>query len=166
MHVGRMNIHKPFRDDREHERAFHKIRIASSGSVQTISDSVMHDMSALDSKSAALLQFISVVLAALTFSLGLVDGDAPHAHVIRGGIFTFMGIFGFAAWVDLRCLKSLGPARIIFLQSTDEFENVMLTEISERRDRYLLSLRITETAFIMLSVFVLLWLLTRAHSVI
>ncbi len=161
-----MNFHGPFHDSREHERAFHRIRIASSGNAQSICDSVMHDMAALDSKSAALLQFISVVLAALTFSLGLIDGGAPHAHIVRAGIFAFMGIFGFAAWVDLRCLKSIGPARILFLQSTEEFEDVMLTEISERRERYLLSLRITEIAFITLSLFIFLWLLTRAYSVI
>lgn len=160
-----MNIHAPFRDNREHERAFHKIRIASSGGALTISDSILHDMATLDSKSAALLQFISVVLAALTFSLGLVDGAATYAHVVRVGIFGFMGVFGFAAWVDLRCLKVLGPERTVCLHSADEFENVMLTEISERRERYFLSLRITEYAFILLAGFIVFWLLiARAHS--
>ncbi|MEK4035074.1 hypothetical protein WOC76_08330 [Methylocystis sp. IM3] len=160
-----MNIHAPFRDDREHERTFHKMRIAVSGGALSISDSILHDMATLDSKSAALLQFISVVLAALTFSLGLVDGGAPYAHVIRVAIFGFMGVFGFAAWVDLRCLKVLGPARTLGVSSSDEFENLMLTEISERRERYFLSLRITESAFILLAVFTVLWLLVaRAHS--
>ncbi|WP_363349597.1 hypothetical protein [Methylocystis echinoides] len=162
-----MNIPRPYRDSRDDERAFHKIRIASSGSAQTISDSVLHDMATLDSKSAALLQFISVVLAALTFSLGLVDGGAPYAHVIRAGVFAFMGVFGFAAWADLRCLKSIGPARLIYMQSAEEFENAMLTEISERRDKYLLSLRVTEIAFMLLALFILLWVLfaARAHSI-
>lgn len=159
-----MNFHGFFRDSREHERAFHKIRIASSQSVQTISDSVLHDMAVLDSKSAALLQFISVVLAALTFSLGLIDGAAPFAHVIRAGVFLFMAAFGLAAWIDLRCLRSMGPARMIYMQSTAEFENEMLTEISQRRDKYLLALRITETTFILLALFAVLWLVLAARG--
>lgn len=163
-----MKIHGSFRDSGEHERAFHKLRIASSGSLQTISDSVLHDMAALDSKSAALLQFISVVLAALTFSLGLIDGAASYAHLIRVGVFIFMGVFGYAAWVDLRCLKSLGPARLIYLQSPDEFEAAILDEISQRRDKYLLALRITETTFLLLAIFIVLWLLiaARAHALV
>jgi hypothetical protein len=76
-------------------------------------------------------------------------------------------VFGFAAWADLRCLKSIGPARLIYMQSAEEFENAMLTEISERRDKYLLSLRVTEIAFMLLALFILLWVLfaARAHSI-
>ncbi|GLI92298.1 hypothetical protein [Methylocystis echinoides] len=152
-----MNLHSLYADSRERERAFHHVRIASSQSVQTIVDSVLHDMAVLDSKSAALLQFISVVLAALTFALGLVNESAPYAPLIRGGIFVFMGVLGLAAWIDLRCLRSLGPSRA--LQSTTEFENEMLTEISHRRERYRLALHIAETTFALLALFVLVWML-------
>lgn len=158
-----MNLASIYRDSRERERAFHHVRIASSQSVQTIVDSVLHDMAVLDSKSAALLQFISVVLAALTFALGLVDEGAPFAHLVRGAIFAFMGVFGLAAWIDLRCLRSLGPSRE--LQSTSAFEDAMLTEISERRERYRFALRIVETSFALLALLAIVWvaLLRGAH---
>jgi hypothetical protein len=152
-----MNLHGFYRDSRERERAFHHVRIATSQSVQTIVDSVLHDMAVLDSKSSALLQFISVVLAALTFALGLVDDSAPFAHHVRAGIFAFMCIFGLAAWIDLRCLRSLGPSPRI--QSSADFENEMLSEISRRRERYKLAMRITETTFSLLALFVIVWLL-------
>lgn len=154
-----MSLHGFFRDSREHERAFHQVRIAASQSVQTIVDSVLHDMAVLDSKSAALLQFISVVLAALTFALGLVDEQAPLAHLVRAGIFSFMSVFGVAAWIDLRCLRSLGPSRASQTPSSADFENEMLTEISRRRDNYRLALRITEVTFTLLALFILLWVL-------
>jgi hypothetical protein len=157
-----MNLEGFFGESRERERAFHNVRISSSESVKTIVDSVMHDMAVLDSKSAALLQFISVVLAALTFALGLVDESAPFSHVLRGGLFLFMGVFGVAAWIDLRCLRSLGPSRAYHVQPGAEFDNVMLTEISQRRRMYQLALRITEITFTILALCVALLALVRA----
>lgn len=71
---------RSFNDTSESERNYHLLRISASQSINSITDSVLHDMGVLDSKSAALLQFISVVLAALTFALGLVDATAPYAH--------------------------------------------------------------------------------------
>jgi hypothetical protein len=157
-----MDLEGFFGESRECERAYHNVRIASSQSVKTIVDSVMHDMAVLDSKSAALLQFISVVLAALTFGLGVVGESAPFAHVIRGGLFLFMGVFGVAAWIDLRCLRSLGPSRAHHVQPGDDFDNVMLTEISQRRRMYQLALRITEMTFTLLALCIALLALARA----
>ena len=77
---------RSFNDTSESERNYHLLRISASQSINSITDSVLHDMGVLDSKSAALLQFISVVLAALTFALGLVDATAPYAHYIRVAI--------------------------------------------------------------------------------
>ncbi len=159
-----MAFFRYFQDSREHERAYHQIRIAASQSVQTIGDSVLYDMAVLDSKSAALLQFISVVLAALTFSLSLVDRSTPYAQFIRAGILLFMALFAFSAWVDLRCLKSMGPARLVHMQSTQEYEDVILTEISARREKYLLALRITETTFLLLLPFVIFWMTTSFRT--
>lgn len=153
-----------FQETTESERTMHTLRVAASHSIPTISDSVMHDMGVLDSKSSALLTFISVVLASLTFSLGLFDGGEPFTHVIRTGIFFFMAVFGFAAWIDLRCLRTIGPAHFINMETTSELENVMLSEISQRRAKYLLSLKITEISFILLALFVLSWLLLSARA--
>ncbi len=157
-----MDLESFFGESRERERAYHNIRIASSQSVKTIVDSVMHDMAVLDSKSAALLQFISVVLAALTFALGVVGESAPFAHLIRGGLFLFMGVFGVAAWIDLRCLRSLGPSRAHDVQPGDDFDNALLTEISQRRRMYQLALRITEMTFTLLALCIALLALARA----
>jgi len=159
-----MSMEVFFRDKQSDERTFHEVRIASSQSVTTIVDSILHDMAVLDSKSAALLQFISVVLAALTFGLGIVDQSAAFAHILRAGIFTFMVVFGLAAWIDLGCLRSMGPSRVIHLRSHDEFESEMLLEIATRREKYLLALRITEVTFSLLAAFVTLWFLVT-HGV-
>lgn len=162
-----MSLGESLGDDRERERAFHNLRIASCRSIQTIIDSVLHDMGVLDAKSAALLQFISVVLAALTFALGLLNEAAPHAHFIRGGIFLFMGVFGLAAWIDLRCLRSLGPSSAVHHQSNADFENEMLSEISRRRKSYRLALRITGITFTMLALLIIVRLaLTSARAFI
>lgn len=144
--------------NREKERAYHQMRIAVSQNTRTISDSVLYDMSALDSKSSALLQFISIVLVALTFALGIVDDRQAYAHWIRAGVFFFMTCFAFAAWIDLRCLRSISPARVVSLASETEYEDVILQEVAQRREKYLVSLRITEATFIMLIPFIILWI--------
>jgi hypothetical protein len=149
---------------RDKERAYHEMRISSSQNMRTVSDSVLYDMSALDSKSSALLQFISIVLVALTFALGFVDGTVAYAHWIRTGVFFFMICFAFAAWVDLRCLRSISPARIVSLASEIEYEDVILQEVAQRREKYLVSLRITEATFILLIPFIILWILLTLRA--
>jgi hypothetical protein len=152
---------------REKERAFHEMRISASQNVRTIGDSVLYDMGVLDSKSSALLQFISVVLVALTFALGFVDGGADYAHWIRAGVFCFMASFALAAWVDLRCLRSMSPERVISLNTATDYENEILHEIAQRREKYVIALRITEATFILLIPFILLWItvsVRAAHS--
>lgn len=153
-----------FEANRETERAYHQMRIASSQNMRTIGDSVLYDMAVLDSKSSALLQFISVVLVALTFALGFVDGAAPFAHWIRVDVFPFMTSFSLAAWVDLRCLNSMSPTRVISLASEAEYEDVILQEISQRREKYVIALRITEATFILLIPFILLWILMTVRA--
>lgn len=153
---------------RERERAYHRMRIASSQNMRTIGDSVLYDMAALDSKSAALLQFISIVLVALTFALGFVDGGADYAHWIRAGVFFFMACFSLAAWVDLRCLRSMSPTQVVSLASEAEYEDVILQEIAHRREKYSISLRITEATFILLIPFIVTWIfmtVKEAHPV-
>ena len=74
----------------DQERMFHVLRVKANPGVNAISESVIYDMAGLDGKSAALLTFISVAIAGLIFSLGLVDGRAPDARLIRGGYSSFL----------------------------------------------------------------------------
>jgi hypothetical protein len=141
------------------ERMFHVIRVKAVPEMNAISESVIHDMAVLDAKSAALLYFISVVIAGLVFSLGLVDGRAPDARLIRGGISLFLALFVYAAWLDLRCLHVLGPKRFTEKSSGDDFERISIYEISKRRNKYTLALFICEASFKLLIPFLLLWVL-------
>jgi len=125
--------------------------------MNAISESVLHDMAVLDSKSAALLTFISVVIAGLIFSLNVLDSQAPYVHLIRAGIFGFMALFAFAAWIDLRCLYTLGPSKFPSTANGDDFERISLWEISRRRNKYMLALYISETGFLLLLPFALIW---------
>lgn len=150
----------------EQERIFHAVRVQASPGLNAISDSVIHDMAVLDSKSAALLTFISVVIAGLIFSLGLVDGHAPDARLIRAGIFVFLSLFIYAAWIDLRCLHTLGPTNLGANCDGDKFESICIAEISKRRSKYSLALFICETSFVVLIVFLLMWLLVVYHILV
>jgi hypothetical protein len=157
-----------FEANRETERAYHQMRISASQNVRTIGDSVLYDMGVLDSKSSALLQFISIVLVALTFALGLVDGSAPFAHWIRVGILFFLASFSLAAWIDLRCLWSMSPTQVVSLASEAKYEEAILQEVGQRREKYVISLRITEATFVLLIPFILVWILMAvrmAHPV-
>jgi hypothetical protein len=143
----------------EQERTFHFVRVKAVPEMNEISESVIHDMAVLDSKSAALLTFISVVIAGLIFSLGLVDGRAPDARLLRGGVFTFMALYAYAAWVALRCLYTLGPTSISATANGDEFEQICIAELAKRRNRYAFALFICESSFILLIPFLAIWTL-------
>ncbi len=143
----------------EEERMFHVVRVKANPGINAISESVIHDMSVLDGKSAALLTFISLAIAGLIFSLGLVDGRAPDARLIRGAIFLFLTLFGYAAWVDLRCLYTLGPTSFTPNSDGDDFERISVAELSRRRSKYSVALAICEVSFMLLIPFLVLWVL-------
>jgi hypothetical protein len=143
----------------EQERMFHTVRVKASPGLNAISESVVYDMAVLDSKSAALLTFISLVIAGLIFSLGLVDGRAPDARLIRGGIFVFLALFIYAAWIDLRCLHTLGPTSLNAECDGDDFERICIAELSRRRSKYAVALYICEMSFLLLIPFLATWVL-------
>lgn len=157
---------RTYKDTSAFERNYHQLRISASQNINSITDSVLHDMSVLDSKSAALLQFISVVLAALTFALGLVDATAVYAHYIRAGIILYIACFGSAAWIDLRCLYAMSTSNFVMRESVPDYEATLMSEIAKRRQNYERALHIAQTSFILLMPFLLLWLLlaTRMSS--
>lgn len=151
------------KDTSDSERIFHLLRISASQNINSITDSVLHDMGVLDSKSAALLQFISVALATLTFALGLVDATAAYAHYVRAGLILFIACFGSAAWINLRCLYALNATNFIRSESVPDYESTLMNEIGKRRQNYERALHITETSFMLLMPFLLLWLLLAAR---
>ena len=155
---------RSFNDTSKSERNYHLLRISASQSINSITDSVLHDMGVLDSKSAALLQFISVVLAALTFALGLVDASAPYAHYIRVAIVLYIAAFASAAWIDLRCLYAMGVGSFLQHESVTDYETALLSEIAKRRQNYERALHITQNSFILLMPFLLLWLLLAMRT--
>ena len=88
----------------DREREFHNLRIASNSGLSTLGESILHDMGMLDGKSAALLTFISVVLAALTFGLTVVEGKTILAEIVRLGFYAFMAAFALGAAINIRCV--------------------------------------------------------------
>jgi hypothetical protein len=148
----------------ELERGYHLLRISASQNINSIADSVLHDMAVLDSKSAALLQFISVVLAALTFGLGLVDASASYAHYIRAAILVFIACFAIAAWIDMRCLFVMSPGDFIQCGSVPDYETALLAEIAKRHQHYRRSLHLALNSFILLMPFLMIWIMLAVRA--
>ena len=142
----------------EKEREFHDLRIASKSGLSTIGESILHDMGMLDGKSAALLTFISVVLAALTFGLTVVEGKTLLAEIVRLGFYAFMATFALAAAIDIRCVYTLGRDDFPQNPTDADYAAVLLSEITIRRRRYSLALQIVRTGGTLLLLFLLGWL--------
>ncbi len=142
----------------EAARLFHERRAARAGDDQILFDSIRSDMHTLDAKSTGLITFISLVLAALSFALNLVDRNMGYSTLIQGGLITFIVTFALAAWFSLRCLEMIGPP---FTKAKDDQvanEQEAITEVAVRRFNYFVSLRITRAAFTMLVPFILAWI--------
>ena len=155
-----MSIFKTIRGTLQQEREFHEIRIAANPGMRTLTESIMHDMSVLDGKSAALLTFISVVLAALIFALGAIDPKTPHFKFIELGLYILMFSFALAATIDIRCLHTMGRENFDLQPSVADSEAKMLKEILLRRKRYRLALLIVEAGVGLLLGFFVIWLMT------
>lgn len=151
-------------DTVQYERSYHLLRVSSSQNINNITDSVLNDMNVLISKSAALLQFISVVLAALTFSLSLVDASASYAPYVRAAILIYIACFATAAWIDLRCLYSMGAKNFDVRGGVADYESALLTEIAKRRRHYEISLVISRNGFFLLMPFLLIWILLASQA--
>ena len=98
-----------FDELREEALEYHEFRSKLDADTKSFFESVYQDMHTLDAKSTGLITFITLVLAALTFALGLVDQKLEHVALIKAGIIGFIGIFSLAAWFSLRCLEITGP---------------------------------------------------------
>ena len=160
-----MGLFSYIRNTSEEERSFHELRIAYTPGMTAISESVLHDMSVLDSKSAALLTFISVVLAALIFALGMIDGELPYAPVLRGILYAFMISFAVAAWIDLRCLYTMGRQSFPSNVTSVDYEASIINEIALRKRRYRMSLFLVEAGVVALLAFMIFWYLLSEHVI-
>lgn len=138
-------------------RAYHELRASATGESQTLLESIMNDMHTLDAKSTGLITFISLVIAALTFALSLVNQHREWATAIKAGLIFFIAIFALAAWFSLRCLEMSGPPFTNISTNTEIHVQQAVTEIATRRYNYYVSLRITRIAFLMLVPFVIIW---------
>ena len=127
-------------DSPKKELSYHAIRASSSPTIDTITESILRDMEVLDNKSNGLLQFISVLLAALTFSLGLVTNDMKYHHYFRTGIDLFLVAFSISAWINLRSLNILNPGILPTFGSSDELNKYLINEIIKKEGQVILLL--------------------------
>ena len=154
-----MKLIKILRYSPAREKEFHELRMASNSGFSTLGESILHDMSVLDGKSSALLTFISVVLATLIFALSAIDGKTLLDEIIRFGFYVFMVAFSIAGAINIRCVYSLGRDDFPENATSNDYEQVMLSEITIRRRKYTLALQIVRTGGSLLAVFLLAWLL-------
>lgn len=77
---------------------------------------------------------------------------------MRYGFFAFMALFAIAAAIDIRCVYTMGRDDFTEKLTKDEFENVMLHEITLRRGRYSFALQIVRTGGTLLFLFLFGWL--------
>jgi hypothetical protein len=153
-----MNRNETSKDLRQKVREYHEFRSMLGADTKSFFESVFEDMHALNAKSAGLITFITLVLAALTFALGLVDHRLEHRELIRVGIIGFIAIFFLAAWFCLRCLEITGPPATEVPRDPEEHIQIAINQLAARRYNYVLSLKITRGAFTMLVPFFIVWL--------
>ena len=151
-------------DSYESELAYHSTRAHSSPSINTVTESILRDMEVLDGKSVGLLQFVSILLAALTFSLGLVSEDFKYHQFFKGGIEIFLGIFSIAAWINLRSLNILNPGRLPRFSSPSCFDQYLISEIIKRRTSYITALAIVKISMVLIVIFTAMAVVSRFLS--
>lgn len=152
-----MKLTKTLRYTPAREKEFHELRMTSSSGFSTLGESILHDMSALDGKSSALLTFISVVLVTLIFALSAIDGKTLLDEIIRFGFYASMATFAIAGAINIRCVYSLGRDDFPENATAIDYEMVILQEITIRRQRYTLALQIVRTGGSLLALFLLAW---------
>ncbi len=148
-------------DSAKKELTYHSIRASSSTTIQCVTESILRDMEVLDNKSVGLLQFISILLAALTFSLGLITDEMKYHQYFRAGIELFLIAFSGAAWINLRSLNILNPGILPKFDNTDEFNQYLIREIIKRRSSYISALMIVKASMIFVVIFTALAIYLR-----
>lgn len=148
-------------DSAKKELSYHSIRASSSTTIQSVTESILRDMEVLDNKSVGLLQFISILLAALTFSLGLITDEMKYHQYFRAGIELFLIAFSGAAWINLRSLNILNPGILPKFDNTDEFNQYLIREIIKRRSSYISALMIVKASMIFVVIFTALAIYLR-----
>ena len=143
----------------EKEKRFHESRIVGKTGLATLGESMLNDMRVLDSKSSAILNLISLVIAALTFGLSVVDGKDENAEIIRFVFYLFMAVFSLAAAIDIRCVYNMDGDDFPENSSEEDVLKILLHEITLRRRRYGIALQIVRIGVYLLFAFMLVWLI-------
>lgn len=143
----------------EKEKRFHESRIVGKTGLATLGESMLNDMRVLDSKSSAILNLISLVIAALTFGLSVVDGKDENAEIIRFVFYFFMAVFSLAAAIDIRCVYNMDGDDFPENASEEDVLKILLHEITLRRRRYGIALQIVRIGVYLLFAFMLVWLI-------
>jgi len=116
----------------------------------------------IDTKTAALLQYIAISLAIFLFLFGMIGDD--QSFNITGGTKSVLSvaILGaillsiFAIILCLSCLNIIG-AHTVFDLSKEEYETHVISVTLRRRNRYRLAQRLSiTTSLILLFIFVLI----------
>ena len=140
-------------DSAKKELSYHSIRARSSTTIESVTESILRDMEVLDNKSVGLLQFISILLAALTFSLGLVTDEMKYHQYFRAAIELFLVTFSGAAWINLRSLNILNPGILPTFNNTDDFNKYLINEIIKRRSSYISALIVVKSSMVVVVIF-------------
>jgi hypothetical protein len=99
--------------------------------------SILTDMGALNDKSAALLQYISLTITALTI-LGVdVFGKSLSIY-----LYVYVGVYVACAFLLLRCLNIMGPIHMR-LGSPKDYAKAAISELLLRRAIFIFVLRVT-----------------------
>jgi hypothetical protein len=142
------------------EEDYHRNRVAARKAKDwTVIDSLLWDLSNIDSKSSALLTHISVVIAILVLSFIYFVGDLPltQNHLIIASFIIFeIILYLIVATIALRCLNIMGPPNIDHTISKKKYVKSLIRECLIRRRVYLFCLRfvIISTIILLLSIFV------------
>lgn len=129
--IARLNI----TGDREHEFQIKRGKLFGDSGKPL--DGVMHDMSALDAKSSALLTHISIILVVIGFSLG----RSGTYWLIETMLVLEMVLYTFVATLLLRSVDMMGPPfKPLALKKKAVLAEYYI-EIQLRREIYSRSLR-------------------------
>lgn len=120
----------------ELERNFHRLRNDFKNNDQYLIDSILYDLSVIDAKSTALLTHISVIIAALVFSLSFFQDWFFRLAVGLEIIAYFL-----VTLVNLRCVYIMGPPHRGNVDDSKLYEEDFIAECLMRRTIYMYCLR-------------------------
>lgn len=126
------------KDAIKQQLTFQKTRQAATQKEDGNAANILFDLEMLDGKSSALLSHVSVIIAAIALSLGVVN--FPFVKFL---LVVELSLYVLVALCALRCLNFLGPPNMDGFEDVCRLEKIMLRECTIRRHVYYLCLRAT-----------------------